>query len=203
MKQHITQEQATSIAAKFAEDWLYETNICNAAIQHYIDQRAKELPVLPEPLVERISGHRDPFVFYDADQLQAYGQQCAAHAREVALAGNNDAWKLMCEKMVAQALEAQLAEIAATEPVAWINLAASTKMFRFLEPTEECGTVVKDWKPLFTRPMPADVTELVEALEAAQRWHNGDKWRDTDKHEEWQTQADSLTAALSKYKGVK
>lgn len=48
-----------------------------------------------------------------------------------------------------------------------------------------------------------DVTELVEALEAAQRWHNGDKWRDTDKHEEWQIQADSLTAALSKYKGAK
>lgn len=53
------------------------------------------------------------------------------------------------------ALRAQLAEIAATEPVAWINLAASCKMFRFLAPTEECGTVTKDWQPLFTRPMPA------------------------------------------------
>ena len=53
-------------------------------------------------------------------------------------------------------LRAQLAEIEKTEPVAWINLAASSKMFRFLAPTEEDGTVVKDWQPLFTRPMPAE-----------------------------------------------
>ena len=56
---------------------------------------------------------------------------------------------------------AQLAEIEKTEPVAWINLAASSKMFRFLAPTEEDGTVVKDWQPLFTHPMPTNrLTEL-------------------------------------------
>ena len=54
---------------------------------------------------------------------------------------------------------AQLAEIEKTEPVAWINLAASSKMFRFLAPTEEDGTVVKDWQPLFTRPIPAQGVE--------------------------------------------
>ena len=40
------------------------------------------LPPLPEPNVERISGHRAPFVSYDADQMREYGRQC----REAALA---------------------------------------------------------------------------------------------------------------------
>ncbi len=59
-----------------------------AALAEYygwVDGTKKELPVLPEPLVERVSGHREPFVFYDADQLQAYGAACAALAREMAL----------------------------------------------------------------------------------------------------------------------
>jgi hypothetical protein len=36
---HITQEQATSLAAQLNEDEFYEMNLCNAAIQHYIDWR--------------------------------------------------------------------------------------------------------------------------------------------------------------------
>ena len=48
MTQHITQEQATQIAAQFAEDATYEFNIANAAIQHYLDQRNAELPLLPD-----------------------------------------------------------------------------------------------------------------------------------------------------------
>ena len=47
-QQHITQEQATQIAAQFAEDATYEFNIANAAIQHYLDQRNVELPLLPD-----------------------------------------------------------------------------------------------------------------------------------------------------------
>lgn len=79
MKQHITQEQATAIAAKYAEDGLYETNICNAAIQHYLCQQAKEFPELPAPQwLGDIRG-------YTVSQLQVYGAACAAHAREVAL----------------------------------------------------------------------------------------------------------------------
>ena len=34
------------------------------------------LPPLPMPNVEVISGHREPFVSYDADQMREYGQQC-------------------------------------------------------------------------------------------------------------------------------
>ena len=84
---------------------------------------------------------------------------------------------------------AQLAEIEKTEPVAWINLAASSKMFRFLAPTEEDGTVVKDWQPLFTHPMPAQgVMELVEAFEY---------------HIEQTRPIERSTIALSKYKGAK
>ena len=44
MTQHITQEQATQIAAQLAEDAAYEFNIANAAIQHYLDQHKAELP---------------------------------------------------------------------------------------------------------------------------------------------------------------
>lgn len=99
---------------------------------------------------------------------------------------------------------AQLAEIEKTEPVAWINLAASSKMFRFLAPTEEDGTVVKDWQPLFTRPMPAqDVTELVEALEMIVSTHQGhcEHYVGVSKHSH--NLADIAEEALSKYKGVK
>jgi len=35
------------------------------------------MPLLPEPNVEIISGHREPFVFYDSDQMREYGQACA------------------------------------------------------------------------------------------------------------------------------
>jgi len=34
------------------------------------------LPPLPEPNVEYVSGHRDPIVSYDKEQMQAYGQAC-------------------------------------------------------------------------------------------------------------------------------
>lgn len=65
-------------------------------------------------------------------------------------------WKIRALKA-----EAELQMLEKTEPVAWINLAASSKMFRFLAPTEEDGTVVKDWQQLFTHPMPAQrLTEL-------------------------------------------
>lgn len=77
MKQHITQEQATAIAAKYAEDGLYETNICNAAIQHYLCQQAKEFPELPAPQwLGDIRG-------YTVSQLKDYGAACVAHAQDV------------------------------------------------------------------------------------------------------------------------
>ena len=93
MTQHITPEQATQIAAQFAEDEDYETNICNAAIQWDRDQLAKELPVLPEHITDVLvitgpSTHKHMQAgqyYYTTSQAQAYGQQCAAHARELAL----------------------------------------------------------------------------------------------------------------------
>ena len=60
------------------------------------------------------------------------------------------------------ALRAQLDAIAATEPVAWIDEYGNT----FPLAARQYSIVGKGWKPLFTRPMPAqDATELVEALE--------------------------------------
>lgn len=117
MKHHITQEQVCTLwiesTSRTTDSFALYTELCNAAIQHYIDQQAKELPVLPEPLgrTMRFVG-RDAYArkhsycartydelpkgmysdtwqdleqIFTSDQLQAYGQQCAAHAREVAL----------------------------------------------------------------------------------------------------------------------
>ena len=141
-QQHITQEQATQIAAQFAEDATYEFNIANAAIKHYIDQCA------------------------DAE----------LHTKQV-------------ERGLDKAT-AQLAEIAATEPVGY-----AVPTFNFdnsvIKPVHYAGTV-----PLFTRPMPADVTELVEALEKLASLGNGDQYGNSD---------GNMIArdALAKFKGAK
>jgi hypothetical protein len=88
MTQHITQEQATQIAAQFAEDATYEFNIANAAIQHYLDQRAKDLPELPPTkLYKDANGVLHPTAAHcrTTAEMEAYGQQCAAQARKLAL----------------------------------------------------------------------------------------------------------------------
>ena len=55
--------------------------LANAAIQHYLDQHKAELPVLPD--------HPEPRTMkwsaLEIEAIQAYGLQCAAHAREMAL----------------------------------------------------------------------------------------------------------------------
>lgn len=93
MTKYITQEQVVTIApiylsehGPYAKEDL--TNLCSAAIQSYIDQQAKELPVLPEPCLKGIGWSQG---YFDKAQLQAYGQQCAAHAREKALEEVSDA----------------------------------------------------------------------------------------------------------------
>lgn len=81
-------------------------------------------------------------------------------------------------------LRAQLAAIAATEPV---RLAT--------DQTDEFGEVI--YREVFTRPMPAqDVTELVEALEKLARLGNGEHYGNSD---------GNMIArdALFKYKGAK
>lgn len=93
MKQHITQEQAMAIVPQYAAMLLPKvdiTELMNAAIQHYLSEQAEDLPVLPEPeffATDQTDRFNDVIYRegYTADQLQAYGQQCAAHAREVAL----------------------------------------------------------------------------------------------------------------------
>ncbi len=56
-------------------------------IAAYIEQQAKEVPVLPEPDVYEydIETAMNVLKAHSPDQLQAYGQQCAAHTREVTL----------------------------------------------------------------------------------------------------------------------
>lgn len=60
----------------------YGPEPAHIANSHKVKAKSKiTLQPLPEPNVEYVSGHREPIVFYDAEQLQAYGQQC----REAAL----------------------------------------------------------------------------------------------------------------------
>ena len=91
MKAPITQAQAWAVIAESA-GW-----------------NAKELPVLPESAEETWRNNARYFI-YTADQLQAYGAACAAHAREMALSeakkiieaykipvGNSASGELACE----------------------------------------------------------------------------------------------------------
>ena len=87
MTQHITKEQATQIAAQFAEDATYEFNIANAAIQHYLNQHKTKSPVLPRPYFGsgRYLGEAGSRGAYTTTQIQTYGAACAAQARKLAL----------------------------------------------------------------------------------------------------------------------
>ena len=90
-------------------------------------------------------------------------------------------------------LRAELDAIAATEPVAWIDEYGNA----FPLAARQYSIVGKGWKPLFTRPMPAqDVTELVEALEKLARLGNGEHYGNSDGNM-------IARKALSKYKGAK
>ena len=90
------------------------------------------------------------------------------------------------------ALRAELAEIAADEPVMFAY-EYSDGSWHDASSTEHSAGM----KPLFTRPMPAqDVTELAEALEKLARLGNGEHYGNSD---------GNMIArdALSKYKGAK
>ena len=88
--EHITPEQAVELADRSGllgcelsefEGKLHAFAL--AAIAWGREQRAKELPVLPEPEY-RLSPDSEPSL-YDHYDMQAYGAACAAHAREMAL----------------------------------------------------------------------------------------------------------------------
>ena len=66
-----------------AERDTLRAELANAAIQHYIEQQAKELPVLPQGYGSIPWAYRGN-VFIES-QLKAYGAACAAHAREMAM----------------------------------------------------------------------------------------------------------------------
>lgn len=152
------------------------------------------------------------------DLLQSQEERIAE--LEAKLKAADDIDTLLCKEI--DTLRAQLAAIAATEPVfyefQWTNPGnqphqpESIFVWARVEPAWN-GTVQQkvdellayryDDKPtyrvraLFTRPMPAqDVTELVEALEKLARLGNGEHYGNSD---------GNMIArdALSKYKGAK
>ena len=83
---HITEEQIEWIYTRYDGDMINCANaVARQAVVSYIDQQARELPVLPDysPLFKpRWSGDVGG---YTKEQLQAYGAACAAHARDMAL----------------------------------------------------------------------------------------------------------------------
>ena len=80
---HITEEQIEWIYTRYDGDMINCANaVARQAVVSYIDQQARELPVLPESTTIMdldLCGHN---VFYPSDMLY-YGDQRAAHAREV------------------------------------------------------------------------------------------------------------------------
>ena len=98
MTQHITQEVAIALAKQaelFSQFGLINgvvTNtvanvrvqeLCNAAIQHYLDQHKAEFPLLPEWSKQDNLGGLVPSEIRMS--MRDFGQQCAAHARKLAL----------------------------------------------------------------------------------------------------------------------
>ena len=81
---HITEEQIEWIYTRYDGDMINCANaVARQAVVSYVDQQAKELPVLPGPEY-RLSPDSEPSL-YDPYDMQAYGAACAAHAREMAL----------------------------------------------------------------------------------------------------------------------
>lgn len=81
---HITEEQIEWIYTRYDGDMINCANaVARQAVVSYIDQQARELPVLPEPEY-RLSPDSEPSL-YDPYDMQAYGAACAAHARGMAL----------------------------------------------------------------------------------------------------------------------
>lgn len=154
MTQHITQEQAVALSTKAGDEFAiheaeFYTSLCNAAIQHYLDQRKAELPVLPELDQEDQQWLTDnpntsDIVAFIRRYATGHGQQCAAQARKVALEP-----VLVVEK----------------EPDYWSGGHFHEGSKPHIKPTKVWCLPIGT--QLFTRPMPAqDVKELVEALKA-------------------------------------
>ena len=91
---HITEEQIEWIYTRYDGDMINCANaVARQAVVSYVDQQAKELPVLPEHIADVLvitgpSTHKHMQAgqyYYTSSQLQAYGAACAAHARDMAL----------------------------------------------------------------------------------------------------------------------
>lgn len=102
MEDYITQEQAIELTGRTGQfsQWNLVSekqirDLCNAAIRSYIDQQAKELQGLPMPVLPELDAddqqwlsdnpNTSDIVAFIRGYATGHGQQCAAHAREVAL----------------------------------------------------------------------------------------------------------------------
>ena len=149
---------------------------------------------------ERISGLEKEVAF----QIKMKEQHCkrlSDERDELREKYTDTYWALDDAARENTSLRAQLTEIAATEPVAWVRYAENGNIRIWTSASDHSVKLAKETgeplTPLFTRPMPAqDVTELVDALEKLARLGNGEHYGNSD---------GNMIArdALSKYKGAK
>lgn len=119
----------------------------------------------------------------------------ALEARQAEIGHVMQGWRCECSTDDAcrfarerDTLRAQLAELTATEPVGAIYTIAGVQHCTITKTLEDTD--------LFTRAMPQDATELVDALEKLARLGNGDQYGHSDGNM-------IARMALSKYKGAK
>ena len=138
-----------------------------------------------------------------ADLLQSLAERIAELEKEVE-AGNVGLHHLRAKNVETRAerdtLRAELAEIAATEPVAKLKPCKEGWFIDLDNPPPITGETIE----LFTRPMPAlDMTELVEVLEMIVSTHQGHCEHHVGVSKHSYNLADIAEEALSKYKGAK
>ena len=113
---HITEDQIEWIYTRYDGDMINCANaVARQAVVSYIDQQAKELPVLPQGYGSIPWAYRGN-VFIES-QLKAYGAACAAHAREMALSEAARVAAEECDVVEAKGNThyAQLGDAAATQ----------------------------------------------------------------------------------------
>ena len=177
-------------------------------------QRAADLL---QSQAERIKELEEEIVGWREDQKENIGVAFALQREVNKITSERDElrekytdtyWALNDAARENTSLRAQLTEIAATEPVAWVRYAENGNIRIWTSASDHSVKLAKETgeplTPLFTRPMPAqDVTELVDALEMIVSTHQGHCEHHVGVSKHSYNLADIAEEALSKYKGAK
>ena len=95
-------------------------------------------------------------------------QQTAQEAIEMISTEDLSKWASRHDRVVIDALKAAIHAEQAVGPVAWLNRNGASPMLRSAKPTEDCGTVVERWMPLYLHPVVDHVPDAGETSERAE-----------------------------------